>query len=266
MGIHRFEKTINKKTKVKKMHRFFISGSEAPYEIGDCIVIGGEDHDHLSKSLRMKTGESLVVCDRHQIEYVVVIRSVEKKQTVTQVIEKRKNDSEPAISVVLYQAVAKGSKMEWIIQKSVELGVDRIVPVITKRCVASPKDGEKKRQRWQKIAVEGAKQSQRGKVPQIEQPRDLEAVIGDDSFTVPNGVAAYEMEKSAGIKQWLKKRETEREFSVFIGPEGGFEKEEIEAMYQKKGIEAVGLGNRILRTETAGIAVLAMIMYEYEMN
>ena len=220
------------------------------------IILDGESARHIAKSLRMKVGDVICVTDGGGDDYGCQIEEITKDEVVLKVCYKQACESEPSCRVTIYQGVPKSSKMEDIIQKCVELGVCEIVPTLTKRCVSRPDDkaAGKKNQRYQKIALEAAQQSGRGIVPKIENMKTLCQAIAEDESDVK--IVFYEGggEKLADIV----KLDTES-VSVFIGPEGGFEQEEVEQIEASGGVRAT-LGKRILRTQTAPVAALTAIM------
>lgn len=220
------------------------------------IILDGESARHIAKSLRMRVGDVICVTDGGGDDYGCQIEEITKDEVVLKVCYKQACESEPSCRVTIYQGVPKSSKMEDIIQKCVELGVCEIVPTLTKRCVSRPDDkaAGKKNQRYQKIALEAAQQSGRGIVPQIENMKTLRQAIAEDESDVK--IVFYEGggEKLADIV----KPDTES-VSVFIGPEGGFEQEEVEQIEASGGVRAT-LGKRILRTQTAPVAALTAIM------
>lgn len=220
------------------------------------IILDGESARHIAKSLRMRVGDVICVTDGGGDDYGCQIEEITKDEVVLKVCYKQVCESEPSCRVTIYQGVPKSSKMEDIIQKCVELGVCEIVPTLTKRCVSRPDDkaAGKKNQRYQKIALEAAQQSGRGIVPKIENMKTLRQAIAEDESDVK--IVFYEGggEKLADIV----KPDTES-VSVFIGPEGGFEQEEVEQIEASGGVRAT-LGKRILRTQTAPVAALAAIM------
>lgn len=220
------------------------------------IILDGESARHIAKSLRMKVGDVICVTDGGGDDYGCQIEEITKDEVVLKVCYKQACESEPSCRVTIYQGVPKSSKMEDIIQKCVELGVCEIVPTLTKRCVSRPDDkaAGKKNQRYQKIALEAAQQSGRGIVPKIENMKTLRQAIDEDESDVK--IVFYEGggEKLADIV----KPDTES-VSVFIGPEGGFEQEEVEQIEASGGVRAT-LGKRILRTQTAPVAALTAIM------
>lgn len=220
------------------------------------IILDGESARHIAKSLRMRVGDVICVTDGGGDDYGCQIEEITKDEVVLKVCYKQACESEPSCRVTIYQGVPKSSKMEDIIQKCVELGVCEIVPTLTKRCVSRPDDKSagKKNQRYQKIALEAAQQSGRGIVPKIENMKTLRQAIAEDESDVK--IVFYEGggEKLADIV----KPDTES-VSVFIGPEGGFEQEEVEQIEASGGVRAT-LGKRILRTQTAPVAALTAIM------
>ena len=220
------------------------------------IILDGESARHIAKSLRMRVGDVICVTNGGGDDYGCQIEEITKDEVVLKVCYKQACESEPSCRVTIYQGVPKSSKMEDIIQKCVELGVCEIVPTLTKRCVSRPDDkaAGKKNQRYQKIALEAAQQSGRGIVPKIENMKTLRQAIAEDESDVK--IVFYEGggEKLADIV----KPDTES-VSVFIGPEGGFEQEEVEQIEASGGVRAT-LGKRILRTQTAPVAALTAIM------
>lgn len=237
------------------MHRFFVS----PDNINNnSVTISGEDVAHLSKVLRLREGENIIVCDSAGIDYECRIESISKTEAVASVISSTPNIAEPPINITIYQGLPKSDKMDYIVQKCVELGVNKIVPVITKRAVAIPRDGDKKILRWQRIASEAAKQCGRGVLPQIGEIAEFKTIVKNVVLEDNLNIIPYENEKSFKLKNALK---PVKNINIFIGPEGGFDPEEIE-LAMTSGIQPVTLGPRILRTETAPIAVVSAVMYD----
>lgn len=224
--------------------------------ISEKIYLNEEQSRHITKSLRMKKGDMLTVCTGDGNDYGCIIDDINKDGARLAVCYKQASDSEADIKVSLYQGVPKGDKFEDIIQKCTELGVYEIIPVLTKRCVSRPqeKQAEKKRQRYARIALEAAQQSGRGIVPEIKKMTELKTAISQCEAEIK--IVFYEgggEPLSALIKKGAKSA------AVFIGPEGGFEKEEVELLKQN-GAVAATLGKRILRTQTAPVAALSAIM------
>jgi len=242
-----------------KMARFFID----PADVCDrTITIFGEDAVHIGRVLRHKPGDILTLCDGNGLDYLVEIEKITANEVLTRIIEVKDNSTEPPVHITLFQGLPRADKMEFIIQKSVELGVGRIVPVLTERTVVrldKPKDVENKLKRWQRISKEAAKQSNRGVIPEVSVPLGFGEALKLARET-ELAIIPYEKEEQNSLKQHIMSK-CIRTVSVMIGPEGGFTEKEAEEA-SKCGIKPVTLGPRILRTETAGIAVLAMLMYE----
>ncbi len=243
------------------MHRFFVKRENIRK---DSIIVDGEDVQHISRVLRLQPGDRIVLCDGEGTDYLSVIESMDKHSIRAAIIDKEASRGEPDIHVVLYQGIPKSTKMDLIIQKCTEMGINRIVPVSTARTVVkleSEKDEKKKVERWSKIAEEAAKQSGRGVIPRIDMPVTLAEAL-KDAAKLDTVIVPYELEGSLALKEALRSGKG-RSIGFFIGPEGGFEPSEI---YKAKGAGAVPitLGSRILRTETAGVVVLTGIMYEYD--
>ena len=223
------------------------------------IKIDGEDVSHIKKVLRMREGEEIDVCDSSGFDYKAVIDSINDKDIVCKIKSKNKSETEPPIKVTLFQGLPKASKMDYIIQKNTELGISEIVPCALSRCVVKL-EGDKKTARWQKISEEAAKQSGRGIIPKINSPVAIDKAI-DMMKEYDLKFVPYECEEQTNLKSVLLSKQDIKTVGFMIGPEGGFDKAEIEKLKQN-GIIPVSLGKRILRTETAGEAVLSMIMYE----
>ena len=220
------------------------------------LKIIGEDVSHISKVLRMSAGDNIIVCDGEGNDYDAIITSISKTEVIAEITGKYVCDAEPCVDVTLYQALPKQGKMEYIIQKNTELGVNKIVPVYTKRCVVKPSD---KTERWSKVAESAAKQCGRGIIPKVMPVISFdEAVKQMKEYDL--ALMPYECEDECGLKKVLQSSKY-KNVSVFIGPEGGFDLKEVEAAINS-GVKTVTLGKRILRTETAASAVLPIIMYE----
>lgn len=235
------------------MPRFFTEHANA-----DEIIITGEDAHHIGRSLRMRPGEQLTVCAEGMDHQCEIIRITESEVylhplTVTPCA------AEPSVQITLYQAVPKQDKLAEIIQKSTELGVYKIIPVLTARCVARPSvsDFEKKRQRLQKIALSAAKQSGRGIIPEVGSlltwQEALTAMQQEDA-----AVMLYE--EKGGVRFGDVPLSDARRIGLFIGSEGGISEEEAAAA-ERAGLYRVWLGNRILRCETAPTAAISILMY-----
>lgn len=243
------------------MHRFFIKKEDISE---GTINVSGEDVQHISRVLRLQNGDRIVLCDGEGTDYLTAILSMNKHSITVTIIDKEASKGEPDIDVVLYQGIPKSAKMDVIIQKCTEMGIKRIVPVYTARTVVgleSNADEKKKVERWAKISKEAAKQSGRGIIPGIDMPMNFSEAV-KDAAKLNKVIVPYELEDSVSIKKALSQSKV-KSIGFFIGPEGGFEPSEI-AKAKEIGAVPVTLGNRILRTETAGIVVLTSIMHEYD--
>lgn len=239
------------------MPKFFVE----PHQIKENLIqVIGEDAKHIKTVLRSREGEEITLCDGLGTDYFCRIASLEEGVTV-EILSSEPCRSEPKTKITLYQGLPKADKMELIIQKCVELGVDRIVAVSAERCIAKlDKKEEKKLERWQKIAEAAAKQSGRGKIPEIA-PKVLRfSQALAEAKTLAGAIIPYEKEENRGLRSFVEGFSGE-EIGVFIGPEGGFAEEEIQAAMDA-GILPVTLGKRILRTETAGMTTIAILLYE----
>ena len=233
------------------MPRFFVDN------ITETTEITGADATHISRSLRMKVDDGIVLCDKTGYDFLCRIESFTENSVFCRLIEKVPSISEPSVKLTLYQALPKLDKFETIIQKSVELGVSRIVPVISSRCVSRPdeKGFLKKLERYEKISLEAAKQSGRGIIPEITEIIDYKSAImkmKSDDVSLICYEKGGEKLKDVGLSD-------SGNVSVMVGSEGGFETSEV--LYAKdNGVIPISLGNRILRCETAPLAVIAIIM------
>ena len=240
------------------MPKFFVSKQQ----IANQITILDEDAKHIKTVLRAKPGEEMTVCDGEGTDYFCKINAVAEKEILLDILEKKPCQTEPAVKITLFQGLPKADKMDMIIQKCVELGIDSIVPVVTERTIVKlDKKEPKKIQRWQKIAESAAKQSGRGKIPCIENVLSFSQAI-EESKKLCSAVIPYEKELQRGIKEFVKSFSGDT-LGIFIGPEGGFSLEEIQQA-QKEGILPITLGKTILRTETAAIAATAILLHELE--
>ncbi len=256
------------------MARFFVKTDSIVYDETDnplSVEITGSDVRHIKDVLRMNIGDTFFACDSIGNEFLCRISRITSDKVEADIENAARNCCEPRIIVILCQGVAKGDKMDFIIQKTVELGINKIVPVMTEHTVVryeNHKDAEKKQIRWQRIAEEASKQCGRGVVPEVLVPTGLREALLDciDESTLL--IMPYENETETTLKQVLKENENKladggqiKKIAVFIGPEGGISSKEAEFAKQL-GFRAVTLGKRILRTETAGLSVVAAIRYE----
>ncbi len=235
------------------MPRFFVN---SPLSVGDTAVIDGADARHIAGALRMSVGEALALCDGAGTDYACTITAVNKDTVEATVNAAAPTASEPTLAVTLYMGMPKGDKLELIIQKAVELGVTAIVPVITARSIVrvSGKDAEKKQVRLQRIAAEAAGQSGRGIIPTVEAPIAWKAALA--RLASENTLLCYE---GGGAPIGTLVTPADTAVSLVVGPEGGFDPAEVEAVIAV-GSRIATLGPRILRCETAPLAALAVLM------
>lgn len=246
------------------MQRFFVE----PHQIDEAahqIHIIGTDVNHISNVLRMKQGEEVWISDGGQKEYRCAIEAFSADEVLLHIIYAQEPDYELPSRIYLFQGLPKADKMELIIQKAVELGAYEIIPVETKRCVVKldGKKAAKKVERWQQIAESAAKQSKRMLVPEVRSVMTFKEALAYakelDVLLIP-----YELAKGMKeTKELIRSIEPGKSIGVFIGPEGGFEEQEV-ADAMEAGAKPITLGHRILRTETAGLAVLSVLMFQLE--
>lgn len=245
------------------MYQFFVEPSQIQ---GKQVIITGNDVNHIKNVLRMQPGEEIAVSNGEDgREYRCGIERIEDEEIICTLRFIKEDGVELPSRIYLFQGLPKADKMELIIQKAVELGVYEIIPMATKRAVVKldEKKARQKQNRWQGISEAAAKQSKRRIVPKIHSVMSFkEAVSYAEKMQVK--VIPYEladgMEYTRNMIASLKPGE---DIAIFIGPEGGFEENEIN-MAMEKGIRPITLGKRILRTETAGFTVLSWIMYQLE--
>lgn len=242
------------------MPRFFVS----PDQIKEGhIHITGPDVNHISRVLRLGAGDILTVLDGRGKSYEAVIEKPAGDGIVCAVRKVTVLGDAPLLKVTLVQGIPKGDKMDLIVQKGTELGVSRIIPLICQRVVVKL-EGEKsgkRRERWQRIALEAAKQCRRPDVPEVCEPTEWDRVLAGLTPEVA-ALIPWEEENVLSLKEVLMRNTPKQEVCVFIGPEGGFTPPEVERA-RERGVCPVTLGPRILRTETAGLAVLSMILYQW---
>ena len=231
----------------------------------DQISLSGSDVNHMKNVLRMKPGEDVRICDGSGKTYLCCVNRYEEGRAVLDVFRTLDSDTELPSRIWLFQGLPKGDKMEWIVQKAVELGVYTVVPFAAKRSVVKldEKKAARKQERWQAIAKSAAEQSGRGIVPKIRSVRTFEQALELaselDVILIP-----YELEEGMeGTVRMIRKIRPGESVGVFIGPEGGFEEAEVERA-REAGASRISLGKRILRTETAGLTALSILMYHLE--
>lgn len=263
------------------MRRFFVG----PENIGGGTIVidSRDDLHHMIKVLRLKEGDSVEVSDTVEWEFEGVIESLDEDEAVVRITDKQAFSGEPHTRVTLFQGIPKQGKMEVIVQKCVEMGVSEIVPVFMERTVVVDKGKfGKKIERWNKVSAEAVKQCRRGMIPPVRDAVKMKELLADTTGSGRPDVFEdfdlvlfpYENEKGTTIKDTLLtvtspmyteiKGGAPERVAIIIGPEGGFSEAEAEAIVNGGGC-SVSLGKTVLRTETAGIAALAMVMYELEL-
>ncbi len=251
------------------MPKFFIKEEQIKE---NKIIIKGQDVNHIKKVLRAKTGEELEICNSQTGEnFLCNIDKINDETIECNIKQKLEEKTESNIKVSIFQGLPKADKMEYIIQKSVELGVYEITPVEMKRCVVklNEKDKNKKIERWQKISEVAAKQCGRDMIPQINNIINIKNICNlIEKYDIV--LVAYENEKENTLKQQInqlkntiKKQDETIQIGIIIGPEGGLEPKDVEELKQS-GAQIITLGKRILRTETVALNMLSIIMYELE--
>ena len=251
------------------MPKFFVENNQIK---NDTIYIKDKDVNHIKKVLRKNIEDEITICNEDtKQDYLCKITNIEENEITCKILKELETNVESNIEVSIFQGLPKADKMELIIQKSVELGVHDITPIEMKRCVVKlkEKDKTKKIERWQKISEVAAKQCGRNYIPKINNIENLKE-ISEKIKDYDAVLVAYEEEKENTLKNELKllKKDNQEnnkkiKIAIVIGPEGGIDKEEINAL-EKNGAKIITLGKRILRTETVALNVLSIIMYELE--
>jgi len=248
------------------MPKFFIKTNQIKENE---IEIINEDVNHIKNVLRKKIDENIDICDSETyVDYKCKIKEINDNNIICSILKKNEYNSDLKIEIDIFQGLPKTDKMELVIQKSVELGVNSIIPVALKRCIVKidKKDEIKKIQRWQKISEVAAKQCGRSNIPKVENIMAIQNICNIIK-NYDKMLIAYEEDKDHILKNEineLKKMEKKNlKIGVLIGPEGGLEKEEVEILKQN-GAKVITLGKRILRTETVALNVLSILMYELE--
>lgn len=244
------------------MPKFFVKNNQIE---NDKITIIGTDVNHIANVLRLKINDQIKICNEETAQnYIAKITEINKEDVECKIVEKIASNTEATVHITIFQGLPKADKMELIIQKCTELGVKEITPVQMKRCVTKldEKSSSKKIERWQKIAEVAAKQSGRDAICKINNVINIKNICNIcqkyDIVLVP-----YENEENISLKDVIKDLpQNIKKIGIVIGPEGGFEEQEIEILRQSN-CKIVTLGERILRTETVAIAVSSVILYEF---
>ena len=247
------------------MPRFYVDPSNI---FGDRMVLEGGEYNHLKNVLRKQVGDTLLICDGEGHEYDCRIAAYEDGRVIFDILETREGNTELGISITLYQGLPKKDKMELIIEKAVELGAARIVPVACARSVVhwdDPAREEKKVKRFQAIAEAASKQSGRGVIPEVSKVLSFADAMKEARVKCDTILFPYENAEGMNtLKKCVSELKPGSKIAVFIGPEGGFDPDEVDTAEQA-GAQIVSLGRRILRTETAGLTMLSYLMIEAEM-
>ncbi len=242
-------------------HRFFVP----PERIrGRLVEFDPAQAHQLRDVLRLKPGEAVVIFDNSGWEFDVVLEGIDREGATGRVERRRLVETEPKVKVTIYQALLKGSRFDWLLQKATEVGAVGFVPMVTARCVAEPPDptARGKFERWRRIVVEAAEQSRRGKVPKIHEPINFEEAcrsVQELAFIPYEGRGVQPLRAALDEATGLR-----RPYSValFVGPEGGFTPEEVE-LARRRNIVPVSLGPRILRAETAALVALTIVLAHF---
>ncbi len=242
------------------MHRFFVNRESI---ITDHVKITGNDAEQIRKVLRIREGEEIAVLDGLGWEYKVKLTEIKKGHVTGEIIFKDFKSEDTKIKIVLGQGIPKGEKMDFIIQKATELGVNEIVPLKLERCIVKipPLGGLEKIKRWQRIAKESSEQSLRRFIPSINTIYDLSQFC-DKYNDTDLKIVLWEGEKINGLRKFLNEKGEVKSISVVVGPEGGLSSEEIE-IANSYGFIPIGLGQRILRTETVALSVISILQFLY---
>lgn len=254
------------------MRRFFI---EEDNITGNRVIIKGEEARHIAQVLRIKEKDKIKVFTGKGREYLIKITKASKREVIGDILKETELKTEPMVPITLVQGLPKKDKMDFIVQKATELGVKKVIPIITQRTIVKlDRERAKARQvRWQRIALEAAKQSGRVIIPKVDQVttfiQSLDIMNKENLNLIP-----WEEEETTSLKEVLKPFTVHRSFTplegetsltgpvtIFIGPEGGFTPDEVKQA-KERGAIPVSLGPRLLRTETAGLVTLALILYE----
>lgn len=246
------------------MYRFFVKQEQIDMEEKK-IHITGSDVNHIKNVLRMRQGETILISAGDNLEYTCLVSEMEAEEVIADISYVQEVGMELPSKIYLFQGLPKSDKMELIIQKAVELGAAEIVPMATKRAVVKldAKKAAKKVQRWNEIAKSAAKQSKRGLIPEVKPVMSFKEAVeygkSMDMLLIP-----YEDAKGiAHSREVVETVKDKKSLGIYIGPEGGFPEEEV-SLAMKAGAEPVTLGHRILRTETAGMTLLSILMFMLE--
>lgn len=244
------------------MQRYFVR----PEQMAETSVhIEGEDVHHITRVMRMKPGDRIICSNGCGRDVLAVIESIRDQYVLAAIIQELEQTRELPVEVTVAQSLPKGDKMDWIVQKTTELGARRIIPFISSRTVIRWSDDKsaRRRQRWQKIAKEAAEQAHRSRIPSVEAPMSWQELLAK-SREFDAALLAYEGEETLSLKNVFSSSRPFARLLLVIGPEGGFDPQEVQQAVDHQMIP-VSLGRRILRTETAALYALAALSYQFEM-
>lgn len=242
------------------MQHFFLSPSAF---LGNRVVFPEATARQISQVLRLQPGDAVLVLDNSGWEYQIVLRTVTLKAAEGEVLRKTMNAREPATQLTLYQCLLKSDHFEWVLQKATELGVSKFVPLISERTVVTSPEAVKdsKLERWQRIIAEAAEQSGRGRLPFLSDVVKLQAAFASLDLSSLN-LIPWEEQREPGLRSLLDVSYNQGQIgpvNLFIGPEGGFTRDEIQSA-ERRGVIPVTLGKRILRAETAAITAATLVL------
>lgn len=244
------------------MYQFFVEEDQIADKF---VTITGTDVNHIKNVLRMKCGEKVRISSKEGKSVYCSICEIGDSSVCAEILKEDEQGTELPCKIYLFQGLPKSDKMELIIQKAVELGAYEVIPVAMKNCVVKldEKKASARVKRWQGIAESAAKQSKRSIIPEVKEPMSYKAAVAyAESMDVR--LVPYENERGmAATKEAMEAIHPGESIGIFIGPEGGFAPEEIE-IAQNKNMKLISLGKRILRTETAGLATLSILVYQLE--
>lgn len=225
------------------------------------VTIDGPLFTHLSKSLRIREGENIYVGDEHRVRYRVRIDHLKSKSLQASILEKIEGPPTPSAPIVLVQAILKGDRMNWVIQKATELGVAEIIPLLTSRVIVRPPAGRSRttRERWQRIAVDAAQQSEQWAYPKVIQPMTLSDLFKHVSHAVL-GCALLERSAEQSLSSLSIDHTFQGTIALVVGPEGGWTQEEMQELLDQR-FQGISLGKSILRSETAPLVALSILQY-----
>lgn len=246
------------------MYQFFVEDTQ----VGEnTVIIEGSDVNHIRNVLRMKRGEKVRISTISGKNFFGTIAELSENMVMVDIVETCVDGTELPNKIYLFQGLPKSDKMELIVQKAVELGAYEIIPVAMKNCVVKLDDKKagSKVARWQEIAKSAAKQSKRSLIPSVQMPMSYKEAV-EKAAELDVVLLPYENERGmAATKEAIEAIKPGQGIGIFIGPEGGFAEAEI-ALAREKQMQLISLGKRILRTETAGLATLSILMYHLEAN